>query len=164
MAGDTIGDFLHPKLTWKFLLRLAAVALTAYLIFGYLLIPCIIHGGSMEPTYASTGFNFCWRGAFFFDKPKIGDVVVVKYEDRVFYLKRVVGMPGDTISFYEGKLYRNGQQVEEPYVKLPSDWNLPPRHVEKGHYYVVGDNRSMDIDIHQFGQVAAKRIIGAPLW
>ena len=157
------------KKHWNALTTLIVIAIVilAILLAGVRLVgltPYVVLSGSMEPTYASTGFNFCWRGAFFFDKPKIGDVVVVKYEDRVFYLKRVVGMPGDTISFYEGKLYRNGQQVEEPYVKLPSDWNLPPRHVEKGHYYVVGDNRSMDIDIHQFGQVAAKRIIGAPLW
>ena len=84
--------------------------------------------------------------------------------DKVYYLKRIVGLPGDTIAFYNGELYVNYEKLDEPYVKYLCDWNLAPRVVKPGHYYVVGDNRSQHIRDHKFGQVHRKRIDGAPLW
>ena len=63
-----------------------------------------------------------------------------------------------------GTLYVNGKAQEEPYVRYISDWNLPPRKVEPGHYYVVGDNRSQPIEQHRFGQVLASKIAGSPLF
>jgi NADH:ubiquinone oxidoreductase subunit H len=50
------------------------------------------------------------------------------------------------------------------FICVPSDWNLQPRKVAKNHMYVVGDNRNVPIDIHQFGQTPVNRIIGEPLW
>ena len=79
-------------------------------------------------------------------------------------LKRVVAFEGETVEFRNGDLYINGIRIEEPYVKYACDWNLPPRKVKKDHIYVVGDNRSMPIEQHKFGQVAKDRIYGAPLW
>jgi hypothetical protein len=58
----------------------------------------------------------------------------------------------------------DGQAVEEPYVRLPCDWNLPPRVVDEDHLYVVGDNRSMPQAQHVFGQVHRDRIVGRPIW
>lgn len=118
----------------------------------------------MEPTYNSFGFNFCWTGAFWNQPPQLGDVVIVKYADRTFYLKRVIGLPGDEISFVNGTLYRNGQPCPEEYVKKPCDWNLEARIVEEDCYYLCGDNRSMPMQNHEFGQVSKRRIIGTPLW
>ena len=79
-------------------------------------------------------------------------------------LKRIVAFEGETVEFHNGDLYIDGKLLDEPYVKYVSDWNLPPRKVKKGNVYVVGDNRSMPIEQHQFGQVAKDRIYGAPLW
>ena len=91
-------------------------------------------------------------------------MVILRYADRVYFLKRIVGLPGDTIEFRNGTLYVNGKAQEEPYVRYISDWNLPPRKVEPGHYYVVGDNRSQPIEQHRFGQVLASKIAGSPLF
>ena len=68
------------------------------------------------------------------------------------------------VEFRNGDLYINGQRQTEPYVHYICDWNLPPRTVEPGHYYVVGDNRSQPIEQHKFGQVLAGKIAGAPLF
>ena len=84
--------------------------------------------------------------------------------NRVMYLKRVVGFPGETVEFREGKLYIDGKPLDEPYVNGPCDWELPVRQVDPGFVYVAGDNRAMPIDAHQFGSVLRKKINGGPLW
>ena len=83
---------------------------------------------------------------------------------KVMLLKRVVALEGDRVEFRKGKLFLNDKRVDESYVRYPSDWNLPPRKVDKDHVYVVGDNRNVSIDRHRFGQTSIDRIIGAPLW
>ena len=96
--------------------------------------------------------------------PKRGDIIIVKYTPKVHLLKRIIGLPGDTVSFRNGVLYLNGKAKKEPYVKNPCDWNLPERTVEPGDIYVIGDNRSMQMRLHTFGAVSQKRIYGVPLW
>ena len=73
-------------------------------------------------------------------------------------------MPGDVIEWRDGRLIRNGEVVDEPYVKLPCEWNSEPVKVEPGHYFVVGDNRSMNKRNHRHGQLLARRIVGVPSW
>ena len=79
-------------------------------------------------------------------------------------LKRVVALEGEQVEFRHGKLLVEGKAIDEPYVRYPSDWNLSQRRVEKDCVYVVGDNRSMSVENHYFGQVSVERIMGAPLW
>jgi len=158
-------QFFLPSLTPKFLIRVALVALVAYLFFGHICIPLRIKGSSMEPTYRDGSFNFCWRWAYLFSEPRRYDVVLVRFAGRkVMLLKRVVALEGEQLEFRDGKLFVNGKEIDEPYVKYPGTWNLPPRQVEKGHVYVVGDNRNMSMEIHNFGQTLKKRIRGTPLW
>ncbi len=79
-------------------------------------------------------------------------------------LKRVVALEGEEVAFRQGKLLINGEELEEPYLRYPCDWNLPARKVEKESVYVVGDNRSMPMENHYFGQTSIRRIVGVPLW
>ena len=162
-AAARVFEFLLPRPTRGFFLRMGAVALLAVLVFSFVLIPCFINGESMLPTYPSHGFTFCWRGKYLFSEPRRGDVVIVKYRPRVFFLKRIVALPGDTVEFRRGDLYVNGRKAHEPYLRYLSNWELPPRIVDAGHYYVVGDNRSQPIREHMFGQVLASKILGSPL-
>ena len=163
-SAASISEFFIPKLKRGFFLRMGIVALTAFIIFKWLLIPCVIDGESMMPTYPERGFTFCWTGKYWFSAPRRGDVVIVKYVDRVFFLKRVVGLPGDVIQFRDGVLYLNNAPLREPYVRYVSDWNSKPVKISPGHCYVVGDNRSQYIENHRFGQIRAGRIMGAPLF
>ena len=163
-AGGEFADFFMPELTRGFLIRLSVVAVSAAVVFYFLLIPCVISGESMEPTYKRVGFTFCWRGKYWFSEPQKGDVVIIRYSGKTYYLKRIVALPGDVVAFRRGILYVNGKPQKEPYVRFGSDWDLRPRKVDAGHYYVVGDNRSMPLEQHRFGQVAAGRVKGVPLW
>jgi len=110
-------------------------------------------------------FNFCFRLRYSFSKPERHDVVTIRLAgEKIMLLKRVVALEGDFVEFQNGILFVNKKKIDEQYVRYPSDWNLPPRKVDKGHVYVVGDNRSVPIDVHQFGQTPIDRIIGVPLW
>jgi signal peptidase I len=79
-------------------------------------------------------------------------------------LKRIIALEGERIEFRDGKLLVDGNKIDEPYVRYPCDWNLPPRQVEQGSVYVVGDNRNMPIEDHLFGQTSIMRSVGVPLW
>lgn len=111
------------------------------------------------------GFNFCFRLCYILSKPERHDVVAIRLAgEKVILLKRVVAVEGDVVEFRNGALFVNEKKIDETYVRYPSGWNLAPRKVDKSHVYVVGDNRSVPIGVHQFGQTSIDRIIGAPLW
>ena len=144
---------------------MSLVVVFALLFFKFVCVPFRIKGYSMEPTYMNGEFNFCFRYQYIFSKPEREDVVVIRLAGKkVMLLKRVVALGRDMVEFRKGKLYVNGKNIVEAYVRYPSDWNLPPRRVDNNHVYVVGDNRNVSIDMHRFGQTSIDRIIGAPLW
>lgn len=154
-----------PTITGRYLLRVFLVALFAFIFFRFVCVPFRIKGHSMEPTYKNGGFNFCFRLRYTFSKPERHDVVVIRLAgQRVMLLKRVVALEGDVVEFRHGTLFLNEERTDETYVRYPSNWDLSPREVDKDHVYVVGDNRSVPIDVHQFGQTPIERIIGVPLW
>ena len=161
---EAVTHFYVPKLDGPFLVRLITIIIIGYNIFGFVLIPEFINGASMEPTYFRHGFNFCWRGKYLFSPIRRGDIVIIRFTPEVSLLKRVIALPGDTLYIRDGVLYLNGKARKEDYVKNPCDWNLPLRKVKPGYVYVIGDNRSMPMSRHMFGEVSQKRIIGVPLW
>ena len=92
-------------------------------------------------------------------------MVAVRFAgSQVMLLKRVVAREGEQVEFREGKLFVDGREVVESYVRFPCNWNLASRRVEKDSVYVVGDNRSMPIENHHFGQASKIRVMGGPLW
>ena len=119
----------------------------------------------MEPAYHDRGVNFCWRLRYVFSEPKRHDVVMIRFAgSKAMLLKRVVAREGEQVEFREGKLFVDGKEIQEPYVRYPCHWNLPLRRVEKDCVYVIGDNRNMPIENHYFGQTSKSRIVGVPLW
>ncbi len=157
--------FLFPPINAAFLIRAAAVAFFSALFFGFVLRPFVVRGESMDPSYRDGTFHFLVKSSYLFSEPERGDVVAVRLAgERVLLLKRVVALGGQEVSFRGGTLIVDGIAQEEPYVKGPCDWELPPRRVEAGKVYVVGDNRSMPLEQHDFGQVSVHRVVGRPLW
>jgi signal peptidase I len=162
---DKIKEFFIPDISKKFLARAFFIALIAYFLFGYILIPLRIMGRSMEPTYGDGSFNFCFRLSYLFSEPRRHDVVAVRFSgERVMLLKRVIAMEGEKVEFVEGKLLVDGKKIDEPYLRYPSTWNLSARQVKKNFVYVVGDNRNVLMEKHHFGQTSIDRIAGKVLW
>jgi signal peptidase I len=165
MTENVIKKFFFPKITSRYLLRVAIVAIVSIVVFKYVLIPFKIQGESMAPSYITGSFNFCFALRYMFSKPAPPDVVTVRMAgQKIMLLKRVVATEGQIVEFREGRLFVDGKQVNEPYVSGKSDWNLAPTVVKPGSVYVVGDNRSMPAEAHTFGQTPVTRIVGAPLW
>ena len=119
----------------------------------------------MVPTYQNGQFNFCFKLRYIVSKPERYDVVAIRLAgNKVVLLKRVVALAGETIEIRKGIVFVDGIKIDEPYVSSPYDWNLAPRKVDNEHVYVIGDNRSVPMHVHQFGQTAINRIVGVPLW
>jgi signal peptidase I len=99
-----------------------------------------------------------------FREPQRGDVVAIRYSGyHNLLMKRIVGLPGETVEFRDGHLYINGKLLDEPYLKRPSSWNNQPETVGPFELYVVGDNRSMPIDLHEHGRAERSRVLGKVL-
>lgn len=164
MATSFFRRFFFPEFTPRFAVRLVVLIMAALLIFTQVLVPLRIEGQSMEPTYKDGSFTFCWRGRYLFTKPDHGDIVAIRFAGRrVVLLKRIIALAGETVEFRNGILLVNSRQVEEPYISPSLPWNLPPRKVEPGKVYVVGDNRSVPLERHHMGQVEVQRIMGGVL-
>jgi signal peptidase I len=148
-----------PKRT---LVRLVVLVALSFIVFKFGLQPIRVQGASMLPTYKDHGIHFVNRLAYLFHEPRRGDVVAIRLfaGERVMYMKRIVGLPGETVAFHHGRLYINGTPLSEPYVKLPCNWEHEPEQVGPDQYYVVGDNRDMPWADHKKGQPARDRIVG----
>ena len=158
-------NFFLPQLNSGYAIRLLIVGLCAFLVFKYICLPMRIKGHSMAPTYEDGGVNFCWRLKYLYQTPERHDIVVVRLAGgKILLLKRIVALPGERVAFEKGQVLINGEPLDEPYVHHRKEWNLTERMVKPGHVYLVGDNRGVPMDQHDFGQTPIDRIIGVPLW
>ena len=89
-----------------------------------------------------------------------GDVILFTVQDGKQYLKRLIGLPGETVEIRAGKVYINGEVLDEPYIKEPAPSNLPVRIVEADRYFVLGDNRNNSADSRAFGSIPSESILG----
>ena len=125
----------NPKRT---LVRSLVLVVVSVVVFKFVLQPIRVEGGSMLPTYKDRGVHFVNRLAYLFHGPRRGDVVAIRLlaGEHVMYMKRIIGLPGETVAFHEGRLYINGQPMDEPYVKLQGNWEHEPLQVGPNQYYV----------------------------
>jgi signal peptidase I len=154
----------HPGTT---LVRALILAMTCFVVFKFVLLPIRVTGISMMPTYRDHSINFINRLAYLRHEPQRGDVIGIHLKPpgdsstpTVMYLKRIIGLPGDSIAFRNGRVMVSGQPLDEPYEKWACDWNTAPETLGPNEYYVVGDNRTMSQFDHVFGKVERFRIVG----
>lgn len=153
----------HPRRT---LIRIGVIVVTFILLRAFVVVPIRVTGPSMLPTYKGGTVNFVNRLAYLRHEPQRGDVVAIRLAgESVMFMKRVIGLPGETIDFANGRLRINGRFLDESYVKFKCNWDFVPDRSRLGddEYYVVGDNRSMPHADHTQGAAKRERIVGKVL-
>ena len=147
-----------PLIRSKVLLNTLLIAILCYGFFTWVLWPVKVSGRSMTPTYPDGSRHFINKLAYWSAKPQRGDVVALRTPDGEIYLKRVVGLPGEFISFEEGIIHVNGSPLRETYTrtKIPEDWRRSPVQLSEDQVYVIGDNRSISV----LGAIPINWIIG----
>jgi signal peptidase I len=152
----------HPARTGA---RIVTLVVLSFGLYNFAFRPIRVKGISMLPTYTENRINCINLLAYRFHEPRRGDVVVIRLRagDHVLLMKRIVGLPGETVGFHEGRVVINGEQLTESYEKLESDWERPAIQLQADEYYVVGDNRSMSQSEHEFGRVSRAQILGKVL-
>ncbi|MBU1693856.1 MAG: signal peptidase I [Verrucomicrobia bacterium] len=144
--------------------RAILLALFCILLFNYVLLPVQVRGNSMEPTYRDGSWHAVNLLKFATRHPRRGEVVVISMVGRrALYLKRVLGLPGETVSFFNGQLIVDGREMPDPYLTGRGDWMLPAITLDEDEYFVAGDNRAVPIETHTLGTVKRKKMIGGLL-
>jgi signal peptidase I len=152
----------NPKAT---LVRIVVLVAACWVVFGFILLPIRVTGISMLPTYKDHSLNLINRLAYLRHEPQRGDVTSVRLTGfHVMFLKRIIGLPGETVAFADGRVLINGNILDEPYEKFPCDWNRPPVTLAADEYFFVGDNRSMPKEDHTFGVQKRNHIVGKVLF
>jgi len=138
----------------------------AYLIQGFVVQSWIVDGPSMEPTVLDTERLFLNKFIYRLGSPKRGDIVVFhlpKRGDKDF-IKRVIGLPGETLEVKLGRVYINQQPIDEPYIRKDVLSEYSKIVVPQGHVFVMGDNRPNSHDSRAFGTVSINLIRGKAIF
>ena len=125
-----------------------------------------VDGPSMEPTLYTDEYVFMEKVTYWFGEPQRGDIIICSFPDRTdTYVKRVIGIEGDTIAVQGGTLYINGEPNYDYYSEIMFT-DMAPVVVPDNHVFVMGDNRnhSMDSSSSSVGPIAYDMILGKALF
>jgi signal peptidase I len=150
---------------WSFMRTLVLAVVVALLLNNFVITVVTVEGASMEPTVYTEDRVLMQRVSRWFSLPSRGDIVVchIPQLDEKDVIKRVIGLPGETVEMRKGIVYIDGQPLEEPYLTGNVDnRDLDPVTVQEGYIYVLGDNRSISLDSSSslVGQIPADQILG----
>lgn len=128
----------------------------------------VVEGGSMLPGLHPGDRLLVNQLAYRWSAPARGDVVVFRFPrpgSQKDLVKRIIGLPGDTVLIQPGLVAVNGRRIAEPYVQNAAGYTYGPRRVPAGEYFVLGDNREIggreiSYDSHQWGFLPASDVYG----
>ena len=170
-ADDTLKQMSRNlkkrKVRLSFLRSLFVFVILLYLLFGFVFEIEIVHGDSMKNTLKNGDVALSLRNC---KEYSVGDIVILKTNEKSDYVKRIVALPGDTVDIdpASGSLIRNGKTVSEPYAlgkTLPKDNGVTfPITLAVDEYFALGDNRPVSLDSRFFGPVPSTQIKAKLIW
>ncbi len=186
-----MSTILHEIYEWVYSIIIAlAIAMVIHIFFFQ---PTRVSGESMVPTLHNGEYLIVSKlGHIMGDVPEYGDIVIIDsrvqynrtwkddvaepmnnylaffnhdFQTKNVWVKRVIGRPGDTLAFHDGKVWRNGEALEEPYVNEEMTYSRKDSiTVPEGHVFCMGDNRNHSSDSRFIGPVPVDHVLGKVIW
>lgn len=140
------------------------IGITIFILFQLSIQYSIVEMSSMEPNLHDGQRLLVSKLAYKFGEPQRGDIIIFKpphidNPDKD-YIKRIIGLPGETVEITNGVVYINDVLLEEPYIKDPAKSSLAKRTIPEGEYFVLGDNRNNSNDSRSGWTVPLEDIVG----
>ena len=154
------------RAVFEIILYFALVAFITFLIIHFVGQRTVVNGVSMQPTLSDGDNLIVDKLSYRFHDPDRFDIIVFPQEDGRYFIKRIIGLPGESVRIDEdGFIYINGEKLQESYGKeVMRDPGLAKDGIQLGadEYFVLGDNRndSMDSRMAEVGPIVGERIIG----
>ena len=182
---------MHELFDWIY--SIVVALFIAMIIHIFLFVPTKVSGQSMYPTLNNGEYLIVSKISHVFrETPEYGDIVII--DSRVLYertwkddvtepmnnylaffnhdlqtknvwVKRVIGRPGDTLAFRDGKVWRNGEPLDEPYINEPMNYSRKDEiKIPEGYVFCMGDNRNHSSDSRFIGPVPVDHVLGKVIW
>lgn len=159
---DTGKGLLKDLFTLALLIVLVVIPIRIFVVS-----PFVVDGESMHPTFENLDYLIIDELVYTFKAPARGDVVVFRYpnDPSIFYIKRIIGLPGETVSINRGTVtitnfYSDAVVLSEPYAVNEDVTYTKKVTLNAGEYFVMGDNRPNSSDSRVWGPLPRKDIIG----
>ena len=157
----SIGSFIY-----SFVETVVIALVIAVVLYLFLMTPHEVLGNSMHPTYKNGEYLMANKVLYRFSEPRRGDVIIFKYSETQDFIKRIIGVPGDSLTIKDGKILINGNQLDEDTYLADTVYTNGGAAVAEGQtitigeneYFVCGDNRPHSSDSRTFGSISKDRI------
>ena len=141
---------------------IVSAALIAFVLNTFIIANSEVPSGSMENTIMTGDRVIGSRLSYHFEDPKRGDIAIFRFPDneKIYYVKRIIGLPGETVDIVDGKVYINGsdEPLDEPYIREPMIPEAPMHfEVPENSYFMMGDNRNYSMDARRWENTYVKR-------
>ncbi|MFN2233061.1 MAG: signal peptidase I [Anaerolineales bacterium] len=153
---------LIQRLAREFITALLPAVLIALFVNVFIAQAAMVEDGpSMQPNLYVGYRMMTEKVSYRFHEPQRGDIVIAKPGDsQVTLVKRVIGLPGETIESKDGHTYINGKPINEPWITNFGGSYLAPTRIPEGHVFIIGDNRPISHDSRAIGSVSIEDIEG----
>lgn len=146
---------------------IAAAVIFSLFVNFCIIVNATVPTSSMETTIMTGDRVIGFRLAYTFDDPQRGDIAIFKYPDdeNILYIKRIIGMPGETLTVHDGQVLIDGKALDEPYLNVVTEGEFGPYEIPEGSYFMMGDNRNNSADSRYWKNTFLKRdkIVGKAL-
>jgi len=134
---------------FEWIMVFVVAAAMAFVVRTFIFEPVRVDGSSMLNTLTDSEFMIATKFDYLLGDPERFDIVICNYpntSDGMYRVKRVIGMPGETMELRAGELYIDGQRIEQNFDMTENETYFGPYTVPEGHYFVLGDNRNNSKD------------------
>jgi signal peptidase I len=144
------------------LIETIAFTLLIFLVIRFAAQSFRVDGASMQPGLHTDEYVLVNKMAYLFHPPQRGDVIVFHYplDTSKDFIKRIIGIPGDTITTTSDTVTVNGQILHEPYISTPFNFDSNTWKLGPGEFFVMGDNRDNSLDSRTWGPLNRSYIVG----